>query len=266
MERLIKKHAFNSCMVQRTDYGKYLFGTGRKKLEELAIFEIGGSYGPICRSLPQRNAKRVIYREINTPDSFLIISNAELRRYREQYASISRQMLREHCGAAEGIDELRIPWYAQDVPYPFPDNSFDEFHSHMVTSRIVGYEKTGHRPSPESFADEVARLLKREGRLYLSTDTPYFFGSRKSQTLPAFGEERAELADRLIQSLRAKGFTMNVVDCYFSLQEDLQGKNYGVPIGEVDWGAVMRNFSRQSGAHVDLVIIATKAPHPGHSK
>src|SRR3989344_6475224 len=143
-------------MVERSDYGKYLFGTGSERLDELAICEIGGSKGPIYRSLPQRNAKRVIYREIDNDEHYFRSHKLTPRNYKD----FSRQMLREHRGTTEGIDALTIYWDGKEVPYPFPDDSFDEFHCHMVTGEIIGrgVGSTLYTPTAEIFADEVNRI------------------------------------------------------------------------------------------------------------
>ena len=245
-------------MDTRTDYRKYLKGLGRKRLDELAIFEIGGvgrldgRGAPVMAALPQRNARRIIYRDIEVLDFQCNYLS------REEYAPRTTQRLREHCSPATGVDALVLEWNGCDVPYPFPRESFDEFHSHMVTAHLVVPEQTEYAPSPEGFADEVTRLLRNEGRLYLSTDTPHFFGRGGGTT--ARGQERAELADRLIQRLRTNGFAIDVVDCHGSLKNHLQGRDYGVQVGTVNYAA-LGYFSRVSGgADIDLVLIATKSP------
>src|SRR3989344_5259703 len=110
-------------MDTRMAYRKYVKGLGRKRLDELAIFEIGGvgrldgRGAPVMAALPQRNARRIIYRDIEVLD---------------------------------------------------------------------------------------------------------FHGRGGGTT--ARGQERAELADRLIQRLRTNGFAIDVVDCHGSLKNHLQGR------------------------------------------
>jgi len=244
-------------MYKRTDYKKYLHGTGQERLDELAIFEIGGTGrhngrgAPIIHSLPQRQARRVIYRGIDVHNLYGIYMT------REEYRPSSTQTLKKHKSPNKGVDQLVLEWDGKDIPYPFPQESFDEFHSHMVTAKIVRPNQTEYQPSPESFADEVNRLLKSRGTLYLSTDTPHFFGG-STATLPAFGTERADLVDRFIQKLQSHGFIMDVLDCSKNLQQNLQGKNDGVQIGDISLGP-LKYFSDVAGwAHVDLVLIATK--------
>jgi len=250
-------------MVNRTDYQKYLKGMSGKRLDELAIFEIGGlgtwdgKGAPIIDSLPQRKAKKVVYRGIDArahPHIFGV-SPVDYEKYRDR----SRQMIREHTGKEEGIDALTIRWNGQDVPYPFSDGSFDEFHCHMVTDSIVRPEKSAYKPTPEGFADEVNRLLKPHGRVYISTD-------RKGHFFPAWHEteQYAELADRLIQRLRTLEFSINVLDAGRSLQEDLLGKDYSIQIGEANFYP-LRHFTYITH-HIDFALIATKAPHPVRSK
>lgn len=163
---LIKCTSFQRGMVNRTNYQKYLKGTGRKILDELAIFEIGGlgtwdgKGAPIIDSLLQRKAKTVIYRGIDARAHPHIFGVSPVNY--EKYGDCSRQMLQEHVCKEEGIDKLTIRWDGSDVPYPFSDNSFDEFHRHMVTDSLIQSEKSKYspRPTPEGFANEVNRLLR----------------------------------------------------------------------------------------------------------
>ncbi len=257
-------------MVNRTDYQKYLKGMGRKRLDELAIFEIGGlgtwdgKGAPIIDSLPQRKAKKVIYRGIDARAYPYIfgVSPVNYGLYRNR----SRQMLQEHVGKEEDIDALTIRWDGSDVPYPFSDSSFDEFHCHMVTDSLIRPEKSKYspRPTPEGFANEVNRLLRPNGRVYLCTD-------RKGHFFPADiggnyieNEQYAELVDRLVQKLRTQGFSMEVLDASRSLQENLQGNDYGIPMGEASFYP-LRQFTYISH-HVDFALIATKTPHAVSSK
>lgn len=241
-------------MTQKTDYGKYLFGTGQERLEELAIFEIGGSEGPIYRSLSQRNANRVIYREIDSyayRDYFIF---NKLNRWK--YEDFSRQMLREHHGVTEGIDALTLRWDGGDIPYPFPDDSFDEFHCHMVTSAIIG-RSVGprHIPTPEIFADEVNRLLKTHGRIYLTTDGSGIFeveGNRFSEQ----EDSMVEPADRLIKGLLNHGFSLNELDASRSFYRRLPGNDYRFQIKEARFDPIIPFTDIHN--YPALILIATK--------
>ena len=246
--------------MNRTDYGKYLFGTDRKRLEELAIFEIGGlgtwdgKGAPIIDSLPQRKAKRVIYRGIDNRACPYIFGISPVNP--EEYRPRSKRMLKEHVGNKEGIDSLTIRWSGWDVPYPFSNGSFDEFHSHMVTSSLIGPEQNGYKPTPEGFADEVDRLLKPRGRVYLSTDLGHFF----PHSWEPGSNQRVELADKLIQRFRTQGYSINELDASRDFQEELQGRDYGVPIKKASFGPIMPFTYIYS--NIEFVLIATKASHP----
>lgn len=178
-------------------------------------------------------------------------------------------MLREHQSATEGIDALTLRWDGGDIPYPFPDNSFDEFHCHMVTSPIIGRSvepRVRLRPTPEIFADEVNRLLRPQGRIYLTTDIGGHIFEAEGCLLSERTYSMMKPADRLIQSLRSHGFSLNELNACRGSQERLEGKDYGVEIKEVDFVPIIpfTDVHMLAGVYCNpaLILIATKAPHP----
>jgi len=238
------------------DYKKYLRGNSRKRLKELAIFEIGGfgsSPYPIFDFLSERNAKKVIYRGIN-PDSYEYLWDRSMS-LKEWQRTFSQRMIQNHSSLKEGIDKLVIPWDGMNIPYPFTENSFDEFHCHMLDSPIISLT-SDYLATPERFVDEVNRLLRLEGRVYLTIQNNLFF---RTGNRPAYIKESVAMMDQMISRLQTHHFTIDRLDygsgSNSNIETYLQQQNYTFPVERVNYSS-LRTFTREST--VDLLLIATK--------
>jgi len=192
--------------MEQVDYRKYLKAMDQS-IEELKIFEIGsanyqqdGSRGrdPIIETCIEREARNIIYRGISEPgkspyrlgeDDPLwyrktareLIQNNEQKRIYLSPSPTSYQQTKE----IRSLFQLIVPWDAKDIPYPFPDNSFDEFHCHMVNDKIILSRDTKAMPPEDSkwnnyhtideFVQEISRITRSDGRVYLTIDNDWFF-------------------------------------------------------------------------------------------
>ena len=132
----------------------------------------------------------------------------------------------------------------------------------MVTGQIIGRSVgpgSSYIPTAEIFADEVNRLLKPQGRIYLTTDGSGIFeveGIRLSEQ----EESMVEPADRLIKGLFNHRFSLNELDGSRSFYRRLLRNDYGFQIKEARFDPIIP-FTDVHNATA-LILIATKAPRP----
>ncbi len=209
------------------DYDRF-FREVRRPKRSIRVFEIGGRDNYLLEQLYDTtlNGKNIAYREIHCPSDNEDVTQARLA---------------NHQASEEGRDELRLPWDVKDIPYPLPDDFFDEMHCHMINTRFVysPYSEQRQTRIPryhltlDQWIRELARIGTSNAIFFATIQEGYFFGENCFDV-----DDFGQLLCGLGAELESNGFGIRSIEFF--------GRAYRVA-----------NFTRED-LHVDGSILAQK--------
>lgn len=167
-------------MRQRENsYSCHLLGNN-SPVSEVSVLDIGAGFShpwgsSLVDGLRSRRAKIIKYVGIDLDRGERDVLRASGRAVCLDHVREFFAKGRARTSSRDSIDQLKMVWDAREVQYPFDDCVFDEAHCHMIVSNIVGYRPSRHM---DAYAAELDRLIKPQGRFFLSTQvgSPFFFG------------------------------------------------------------------------------------------
>ena len=123
------------------EYFNNFFHDFREPKDELRVFEIGARSRDLGLSDKILGNKKLIYREIHSPWDDREVSDYNwCYQPKADYHQVAKQRKESH--KPDGTrDILHIPWYVEEMPYPFEENFFDEVHCHMITACFLHSER-----------------------------------------------------------------------------------------------------------------------------
>ena len=196
-------------MVKISTYKEY-FDRERASLDRVSALEIGADSAPVLNNLLS-GGKPFFYRGIDYPYDF-ITSWKYADRYEWElpedakpenrpdtsnpiwYRTFARNRLRTN------LNKVKLPWDAIDLPLPFEDGVFTEVHCHMLLGNIVKSidSESCDLPTTRQFVEEVSRITKPGGIVFLSIQESLFFDY--VSTKKKFPELTKELEDEFKRS------------------------------------------------------------------